>query len=195
VFWQFTAPTSLELPDPLIRALFLEAISILSRQAALASWQAVVSFFHLFLLWSILDWCSFFLGWHWSRKRGNPPGFYFSAYFDSVMYHGFEPSCGSCRMFAVLHNYPSSGFSADSAQFTAQSSQSVNPIPLLTQVVTCSSDSRQGFGFDTGFVYHFNMQLVITLNYNAMADLHICKLWQHMLRLFQHALSSLVVAS
>jgi hypothetical protein len=33
--------------------------------------------------------------------------------------------------------------------------------------VTCYSDSRRGFGLD-----HFNTQLVITLNYSAIANLH-----------------------
>jgi hypothetical protein len=29
-----------------------------------------------------------------------------------------------------------------------------------------------GFGLDIGFIYHFNIQLVITLNYSSTADLH-----------------------
>jgi hypothetical protein len=34
------------------------------------------------------------------------------------------------------------------------------------------SDSRRGSGLDIGFIAHFNTQLVITLNYSAIADLH-----------------------
>jgi hypothetical protein len=38
---------------------------------------------------------------------------------------------------------------------------------------TCMSDSGPSFGLDIGFIDHFNTQLVITLNYSAIADLHI----------------------
>jgi hypothetical protein len=34
------------------------------------------------------------------------------------------------------------------------------------------SDYRRGFGLDIGFIDHFNTQLVITLNYNAIAKLY-----------------------
>jgi hypothetical protein len=34
------------------------------------------------------------------------------------------------------------------------------------------SDSQRGFELDTGFTDHFNTQLIITLNYGAIADLH-----------------------
>jgi hypothetical protein len=34
------------------------------------------------------------------------------------------------------------------------------------------SDSRRRFGLDIGITDHFNTQLVITLNYSAIADLH-----------------------
>jgi hypothetical protein len=34
------------------------------------------------------------------------------------------------------------------------------------------SDSRRGFGLNIGFINHFNTQLVITLNYSAIADFH-----------------------
>jgi hypothetical protein len=37
-------------------------------------------------------------------------------------------------------------------------------------------DHRRGFGLDIGFIDHFNAQLVITLNYSAIADLHILKI-------------------
>jgi hypothetical protein len=35
----------------------------------------------------------------------------------------------------------------------------------------CMNDSRRGFGLDIGFIDHFNIQLVITLNYSAIANL------------------------
>jgi hypothetical protein len=34
------------------------------------------------------------------------------------------------------------------------------------------SDYRRGFGFDIGFIDHFNTHLIITLNYSTIADLH-----------------------
>jgi hypothetical protein len=40
------------------------------------------------------------------------------------------------------------------------------------QNVTCMSDSRLGFGLEIGFIDDFNTQLVITLNYSVIADLH-----------------------
>jgi ethanolamine utilization microcompartment shell protein EutS len=39
-------------------------------------------------------------------------------------------------------------------------------------IATCWSDSRLGFGLDIGFIDHFSTQLVITVNYNAIADFH-----------------------
>jgi hypothetical protein len=39
-------------------------------------------------------------------------------------------------------------------------------------VVTCMSDYRRGFGLDVGLIEYFNTPLVITLNYNAIANLH-----------------------
>jgi hypothetical protein len=35
-----------------------------------------------------------------------------------------------------------------------------------------TSDSRRGFGLDIVFVDDFNIQLVITLNYSAIANFH-----------------------
>jgi hypothetical protein len=35
------------------------------------------------------------------------------------------------------------------------------------------SDSRRGFGLDIGFIDHFNIQLLITLNYSTIANSHI----------------------
>jgi hypothetical protein len=43
---------------------------------------------------------------------------------------------------------------------------------LTNRTVTCMSDSGRGFGLDVGFIDHFNTQLVITLNYSAIAGLH-----------------------
>jgi hypothetical protein len=34
------------------------------------------------------------------------------------------------------------------------------------------SDSRRGFGLHIEFIDHFNLQLVITLNYSAIANFH-----------------------
>jgi hypothetical protein len=34
------------------------------------------------------------------------------------------------------------------------------------------SESRRGFGLDIGFIDHFNIQLVITLNYGAIPNFH-----------------------
>jgi hypothetical protein len=34
------------------------------------------------------------------------------------------------------------------------------------------SNSLRGFGLDTGFIDHFNTQLVITFIYSAITDLH-----------------------
>jgi hypothetical protein len=45
-------------------------------------------------------------------------------------------------------------------------------------------DYRRGFGLEIGFFDHFNTQLVTTLNYNAIADLHILKFPQHTLGLY-----------
>jgi hypothetical protein len=42
--------------------------------------------------------------------------------------------------------------------------------------LTCRSDSRRGFGLDTGFIDHFNTQLVFTLNYSAIDNLHILQI-------------------
>jgi ethanolamine utilization microcompartment shell protein EutS len=49
-------------------------------------------------------------------------------------------------------------------------------------IVACLSDSRR----DIGFIDHFNTQLVITLNYSAIANSHTLQI--------QPAVSSLVVA-
>jgi hypothetical protein len=39
-------------------------------------------------------------------------------------------------------------------------------------IVTCMSDHGRGFGLDIGFIDHFTTQLVISLNYSAIADLY-----------------------
>jgi hypothetical protein len=40
-------------------------------------------------------------------------------------------------------------------------------------VLECNS--RRGFGLDIGFIDHFTTQLVITLNYSAIANFHTLK--------------------
>jgi hypothetical protein len=40
----------------------------------------------------------------------------------------------------------------------------------LMYIVTCMSDSQQGFGLEMGFIDHFKMQLVTALNYSASAN-------------------------
>jgi hypothetical protein len=35
------------------------------------------------------------------------------------------------------------------------------------------SDYRRSFGLEIGFIFHYNTQLVTTLNYSAIADPHI----------------------
>jgi hypothetical protein len=39
-------------------------------------------------------------------------------------------------------------------------------------IITCTSDSRRGFGLDIGFIDHFNAWLLTALNYSAIADFH-----------------------
>jgi hypothetical protein len=46
----------------------------------------------------------------------------------------------------------------------------------LMYIVTCMSDSRQGFGLEIGFIDHFNTQLMTTLNYSAIPNLHILQI-------------------
>jgi hypothetical protein len=53
------------------------------------------------------------------------------------------------------------------------------------------SDCRRGFGLDVGFIDHFNTQLVISLNYSAIANLHaLNKSLGYTLSLYQPAVSS-----
>jgi hypothetical protein len=42
----------------------------------------------------------------------------------------------------------------------------------IVHIFTRMSDYRRGFGSDIGFIDHFNTQLVITLNYSAIAEFH-----------------------
>jgi hypothetical protein len=42
----------------------------------------------------------------------------------------------------------------------------------LQNIITRRGDYRRGFGLEIVFIHHFNMQLVTTSNYNAIADLH-----------------------
>jgi hypothetical protein len=54
----------------------------------------------------------------------------------------------------------------------SKSDASVVQPNYLTPAVPCISDSRRGFGSDIGSIDHFNTQLVITLNYSVIVDLH-----------------------
>jgi hypothetical protein len=44
---------------------------------------------------------------------------------------------------------------------------------LCKYIVTCMSDYRRGFGLDTGFIEHFNIELVIIFNYSTIHTLKI----------------------
>jgi hypothetical protein len=58
-------------------------------------------------------------------------------------------------------------------------------------IVTCMSAYRRGYGLDIGFIDLINTQLLITPNYNAIADFHTLKIT---LSLSQPAVSSLDVS-
>jgi hypothetical protein len=48
-----------------------------------------------------------------------------------------------------------------------------NPVPLLAPLVTCMSDSWQGFGFDVLFTDHCNtINDYIAFNYSAIAKFY-----------------------
>jgi hypothetical protein len=49
-----------------------------------------------------------------------------------------------------------------------------------------------GFGLVAGFTDHFNTRLLTTLNYSAVADLHILQITTPHAKSFQFAVSSLV---
>jgi hypothetical protein len=66
---------------------------------------------------------------------------------------------------------------------------------LRHDVVTCMSHSRRGFRLDIGFIDYINKQLVITLNYSAIADIHTLKSPEHTLSLIVFTSSCLVTAS
>jgi hypothetical protein len=48
----------------------------------------------------------------------------------------------------------------------------LGPSRQLSRVYVHVCDFRRGFGLDIGFLRHFNTQLVITLNYSAIANFH-----------------------
>jgi hypothetical protein len=54
-------------------------------------------------------------------------------------------------------------------------------------IVTCYSDYRWGFGFEIGFVDHFNTRIVITFNYSATADFHTLQIAAAHAKSFQSA--------
>jgi hypothetical protein len=64
---------------------------------------------------------------------------------------------------------------------------------MYVNVVTCISDSRLAFGLEIGFVDHFNLRIVTTLNYSAIADLHTLQITTAHAKCFQSAVSSSVV--
>jgi hypothetical protein len=39
-------------------------------------------------------------------------------------------------------------------------------------IITCISDSQQGFELEIRFIYHFNTRLMITFTYSAIVNLH-----------------------
>jgi hypothetical protein len=47
-----------------------------------------------------------------------------------------------------------------------------------------------GFGLETGFIYHFNIQLVTTFNYSAIADFHSLQITTAHTKSFQSAVFS-----
>jgi hypothetical protein len=47
-----------------------------------------------------------------------------------------------------------------------------------------------GFGLVTGFIDHFNMRLMTTLNYSTTADLHILQITTPHVKSLQFAVSS-----
>jgi hypothetical protein len=63
--------------------------------------------------------------------------------------------------------------------FITSSSIQVQPSNLYNDIVhtvTCISDFQRGFGFDIGFLDHFNKWPMNTLNYSAIADLHTLRI-------------------
>jgi hypothetical protein len=56
-------------------------------------------------------------------------------------------------------------------------------------IITCMSDCR----LIIGFIDHFNIPLVTTLNYSAIADLHTLQFTTAYAKTFQSAVSSTVV--
>jgi hypothetical protein len=57
----------------------------------------------------------------------------------------------------------------------------------------CMCDYRSGFGLEIGFIDHFNIRLVTTLNYSAIADFHTSQITTTHAKSFQSAVSSPVV--
>jgi hypothetical protein len=55
-------------------------------------------------------------------------------------------------------------------------------------------DSRRSFGLDFGFITHFNTQLVITLNYSAIVNLHTLQMTTARAKSFHFAVPSPVVS-
>jgi hypothetical protein len=49
-------------------------------------------------------------------------------------------------------------------------------VAISESIFTILSGSRRSFGLDIGFIDHFYTQLLIALNYNAIADFHILQI-------------------
>jgi hypothetical protein len=56
------------------------------------------------------------------------------------------------------------------------------------------SDDRRGYGLKIGFIDHFSIQLVTTLNYSAIADIHNSQITKAPTKLSQPAVSSSAVS-
>jgi hypothetical protein len=63
----------------------------------------------------------------------------------------------------------------------------------ISYIVTCMSDYQRGFGLEIKFIDHFNTRLVTTLNYSAIANLHILQITTAHSTPFQCAMSSPIV--
>jgi hypothetical protein len=56
-------------------------------------------------------------------------------------------------------------------------------------IVTWRGDYRQGFGLEIGFIDHFNIRLVSTLNYSAIANFHTLRITTAHAKSFQSAVT------
>jgi hypothetical protein len=61
-------------------------------------------------------------------------------------------------------------------------------------IVMCTSDSRWGFELETRFIDHFNTQIVTTLDYSAITNVHTLQLTVTHILVFSVLHSSLVIS-